>query len=371
MAKSWRVYLEKNELGLCLLALDNSFLEASEHLSQPTPQALQSGHMVFLQNPALNPQALIAELEIIIPSNDQIHILTAYEAFSGINSEPLLIRGKKLIVISRASLTAEYARVDRIHREIQQNLERAQSQQFENFKTQNLQKPRKTLELFRRAYKNPIQWKLIEKIFGDLPDFADLKSRAATKAKMLLHVCCGPDAGGVIQQLKNEFDLTCFWYDPNIQPREEHDKRQEAFEKVARIESVPAVIGEYDVERFFESIKGLEHTPEQGAKCSNCYDLRLERSAQEASRGEFDYYATTLAISPHKVQQKLIAFGELNEKKYQVPYYHRNFMKEDGFNDSVRYSVENEIFRQDYCGCIYSLKDGGPDARAQSTRLFG
>jgi len=182
--------------------------------------------------------------------------------------------------------------------------------------------------------------------------------------RMLLHVCCGPDAAGVIGQLKRDFDLECFWYDPNIQPREEHDKRLEAFLKVAELESVPAIVGEYDVDRFVERVRGLEATPEQGAKCSLCYDLRLERAALEAKRRGVDLYATTLAISPHKVQEKLVRFGALNESRGGVPYYHRNFMRDDGFKDSVVYTETHGIYRQDYCGCYYSLHEGGPDARA-------
>lgn len=193
------------------------------------------------------------------------------------------------------------------------------------------------------------------------------------RKKLLLHVCCGPDAAGVIEQLKRDYDVVGFWYDPNIQPREEYDLRLDAFEKVAQIEDIPYVVGEYDVDRFLDGIKGLEHTPEQGAKCSVCYDMRLERAAVEAKKLGCDLYTTTLAISPHKVQEKLKNFGLLNEKKYGIPYMARNFMKEDGFKDSVEYSEQHHIYRQDYCGCIYSLHEGGPQARstARSLGLIG
>jgi predicted adenine nucleotide alpha hydrolase (AANH) superfamily ATPase len=194
------------------------------------------------------------------------------------------------------------------------------------------------------------------------------ETEAARREKMLLHVCCGPDAAGVLSQLKRDFDLTAFWYDPNIQPREEHDLRLEAFLKVAELEGVPAVVGEYDVANFAARIRGLEHTPEQGAKCSNCYDLRLERAAVEARDRGCDLYATTLAISPHKVQEKLVAFGALNERRYGVPYFHRNFMKDDGFKDSVEYTREHGIYRQDYCGCWWSLHEGGAAARAYAEK---
>lgn len=201
--------------------------------------------------------------------------------------------------------------------------------------------------------------------FYDLfdPQVRKLVEEIDRKKKLLLHVCCGPDAAGVVKQLKQEFDLTCFWYDPNIQPKQEHDKRLEAFVKVMELENVPYYVGDYDYENFYENIRGLESTPEQGAKCSKCYDMRLDRAAAVAKDQDFDLYATTLAISPHKVQKKLIAFGELNEKRYGVPYFHRNFMQDEGFKDSVNYTREHDIYRQDYCGCFYSLPEGGAAAR--------
>lgn len=201
--------------------------------------------------------------------------------------------------------------------------------------------------------------------FFDMRDarIKSLYEKAHEKPKLLLHICCGPDAAGVIGQLKRDFDVTCFWYDPNIQPRAEYDLRLEAFKKVAEIENVPFIEGEYDVNFFLERIKGFESSPETGAKCSICYDLRLDRSAAEAKKLGFDTYATTLAISPHKVQQKLIKFGELNEKRYGVPYYHKNFMQDEGFKKSVEYTRDYNIYRQDYCGCWFSLHEGGTKAK--------
>lgn len=189
------------------------------------------------------------------------------------------------------------------------------------------------------------------------------------RKSLLVHVCCGPDAGGVLRQLQPDYDLTAFWYDPNIQPKAEHDLRLEAFLKVCEIEGVRAVVGEYDVENFLGRIGGFEHTPEQGAKCSICYDLRLERAAVEAKAQGCDRYTTTLAISPHKVQTKLASFGGLYAQKHGVPYLARNFMKEDGFKDSVEYTREHDIYRQDYCGCWFSLYEGGARAQGQATLL--
>ncbi len=189
------------------------------------------------------------------------------------------------------------------------------------------------------------------------------------KKKLLLHVCCGPDAAGVVEQLQDEFDLTCFWYDPNIQPKAEYDLRLEAFLKVTRILNVPTIVGEYDVANFLGKIKGLEASPEQGAKCTLCYDMRLERSAIEAKKINCDLYSTTLAISPHKVQEKLKLLGSKLGQKIGVPYLARNFMKEDGFKDSVIFTEEHNIYRQDYCGCWFSLHEGGPKARELANNI--
>ena len=217
-----------------------------------------------------------------------------------------------------------------------------------------------------------IESEILENFVSSLsqnPVHANPPAPTRVKPKLLVHVCCGPDAAGVIDQLKEDFAIEMFWYDPNIQPKEEHDLRLQAFEKVCKITGTTYSVGEYDVENFEDQIKGLEFTPEQGAKCSNCYDMRLERAAREAQTRGFDAYTTTLAISPHKVQRKLEAFGALNEKKYGVPYYARNFMKHEGFKDSVEFTRKHEIFRQDYCGCIYSLWEGGPTARAKAELL--
>lgn len=201
------------------------------------------------------------------------------------------------------------------------------------------------------------------------PNVASVWQELTRKKKILLHICCGPDAAGVINQLKRDYEVLCFWYDPNIQPKDEYDKRLQAFEQVAAIEEVPYIVGEYDVDNFFASIKGLEHTPEQGAKCSVCYDMRLERSAVEAYKQGCDLFTTTLAISPHKVQEKLKNFGELSGKRHGVQYLARNFMKDEGFKKSVEYTEAYNIYRQDYCGCLYSLHEGGTAARAEAQKL--
>jgi len=366
MAQSWRVFAFPAQHDFFVVALASDFREQDGQIHRPVLEALQEGKIYFALEPSL--ETALDWVDVAIADQDRIHILTG--DFEG-NAEHSL-HGKRLLKIARESLRQEYERLSKITAQLSADFSAACEIQAASVRRIHGSSDRAILRYLRKANIRPTVRDRAFELFSDRENFAALSKKAMERPSLLLHVCCGPDAGGVIQQLKNDYALTCFWYDPNIQPAEEHARRLDAFRKVASIEKIPFIEGEYDVDRFFESIRGLEHTPEQGAKCSNCYDMRLERSAQEALRGNFDYYATTLAISPHKVQEKLIKFGALNERRYGVPYYHRNFMRADGFKDSVEYSRENEIYRQDYCGCIFSLKDGGADARQRAeSRLHG
>lgn len=154
--------------------------------------------------------------------------------------------------------------------------------------------------------------------------------------------------------LKEKYDLTCFWYDPNIQPKAEYDKRFEAFKKVCDIEGVRWIEGEYDVKRFFSVIKGLEQTPERGEKCTLCYDMRLERSAKKAKELGIEVYTSTLNTSPHKDLKKMFTLGDTYAEKYSITFLKIPFRKNGGFDRSVTYTHEHDIYRQDYCGCVYS-----------------
>jgi epoxyqueuosine reductase len=353
----WRLFLKSQKDRVVAVAFSSS----SNSKTFDFREDLSAGRIFWAE--ADEARNLWPLLESQLPENPWLHVVaTAEEKFDRI---PM---GSKFALVIRAeALTLEYARVDRFFEEFG-----AHAEEFKKLRDAFLRQQfsdREIVRRLRRALSNKSATHFLNDLYSDLPQLPRLRMQAEKKARLLLHICCGPDAGGVIRQLKNEFDLTCFWYDPNIQPRDEYELRLNAFEKVAKLESVPAIIGEYDVERFFERIRGLEHTPEQGAKCSHCYDMRLERTALEARDGDFEVYATTLAISPHKVQRKLQAFGDLNEKRFGVPYYHRNFMKEDGFKDSVEYSRDHDIYRQDYCGCLYSLHEGGLEAQEKARAL--
>jgi nicotinate (nicotinamide) nucleotide adenylyltransferase len=179
------------------------------------------------------------------------------------------------------------------------------------------------------------------------------------KPRILVHVCCGPDATMPIMKLRAEYDVICFWYDPNIQPKSEHDKRYEAFVKVCEIENIPYIKGAYDVKNFFTRIKGLEHTPEKGEKCTNCYDMRMYVSAKLAKRLKIPFYTSSLNTSPKKDLEKLFQMWHKYAEDFWIEFLDVPFRKRGGFEASVDYTKEHDIFRQSYCGCIYSVRDGG------------
>ncbi len=179
------------------------------------------------------------------------------------------------------------------------------------------------------------------------------------KPKILVHVCCGPDVTMPIIQLRDEYDIICFWYDPNIQPKSEYDKRYEAFVKVCEIENIPYIKWAYDVGNFFTRIKWVEHTPERGEKCTYCYDMRMMVSAKLAARLGIPLYTSSLNTSPKKDLDKLFKMGHKYAKKYGVEFLDIPFRKHGGFAKSVEYTTEHDIYRQNYCGCIYSIREGG------------
>ncbi len=184
--------------------------------------------------------------------------------------------------------------------------------------------------------------------------YKPVKKILEKKEKLLLHVCCGPDATVPIMDLKDKYDLTCFWYDPNIQPKKEYNKRLKHFKKVCEIEKVEYIVWEYDVENFLNEIKGLENTPEKWDKCTKCYDMRLKRSAFEAEKLWIKYWTTTLNISPHKDLEKMFKIWDKYDLKHNLEFLKIAFRKNKGFERSVEYTKEHKIYRQNYCGCIYS-----------------
>ena len=184
--------------------------------------------------------------------------------------------------------------------------------------------------------------------------YKPVKKILEKKEKLLLHICCWPDATIPIMDLKSEYDITCFWYDPNIQPKREYNKRLKHFKKVCKIEKIPFIEWDYDVDNFFECIKWLESEPEKWKRCTKCYDLRLEVSAKLAKEKWFKYWTTSLNISPHKDVEKLFKIWEKFDKKYDLEFLKIVFRKNSWFERSVDYCKQHWIYRQNYCWCVYS-----------------
>lgn len=176
--------------------------------------------------------------------------------------------------------------------------------------------------------------------------------------RLLLHSCCGPCSSYCLQYLSEYFKITVFYYDPNIYPPEEYALRareQERFTKEFPTKyPVEFMEGSYDTERFYETVRGMEQLPEGGERCFACYELRLRETAEYAKKNGFDYFTTTLSISPMKNAQKLNEIGGRLAEEYDIPYLFSDFKKRDGYKKSTELSREYGMYRQYYCGCVYS-----------------
>ena len=179
--------------------------------------------------------------------------------------------------------------------------------------------------------------------------------------KLLLHSCCAPCSSYVLEYLSQYFEITVFYYNPNIYPEQEYEKRvveqQEFIQKNPWKYPVSFVEGTYDPKRFYDMARGLEDVREGGERCFGCYELRLRESALFAKEQDFDYFTTTLSISPMKNAQKLNEIGGKLAEEYGVKYLFSDFKKKNGYKRSIELSAENELYRQDYCGCVFSVRE--------------
>jgi ribonuclease HII len=186
--------------------------------------------------------------------------------------------------------------------------------------------------------------------------YKPVKKVLEQKEKLLLHICCWPDATIPILDLKDQYDITCFWYDPNIHPKSEYNKRLKAFKKVCEIESIPYIVWEYDTKTYFEQTKWLEQCPEKWERCRKCYDFRLKRTLEETKKLGISSYTTTLTISPHKDENKIFETWITLNKINKEQFIFFDFKKNDWFKRSIEYTKTHQIYRQNYCGCVYSKK---------------
>ena len=185
------------------------------------------------------------------------------------------------------------------------------------------------------------------------------------KEKLLLHICCAPDEAWVVKKLKDEFDLYCFFCNPNIQPESEYEKRLAEALRVAKIYNVPFDSDEYNPDSWERAIEKHIDTPEGGARCLDCFDLRLERTALFCKKIGFTSFTTVMSISPHKRIEMLNLAGKNAAEKYGVTYEPYNFKKNNGFLDSIKLSKELNLYRQDYCGCRLSRDERDIRVRAR------
>lgn len=184
----------------------------------------------------------------------------------------------------------------------------------------------------------------------------------SSKKRLLIHSCCAPCSSYCLLYLSQYFDITCFFYNPNISPVEEYDKRVKEIKRfISEINgeyslSIEFMEGEYEPERFYEMAKGLEDAPEGGERCFACYRMRLEEAAKLAVKIGADYFTTTLSISPLKNAEKINEIGEELADIYEVSHLPSDFKKKNGYKTSIELSRKYDLYRQNYCGCVYSKR---------------
>lgn len=186
----------------------------------------------------------------------------------------------------------------------------------------------------------------------------DVNKREQKLPSLLLHGCCAPCSSACLECLNKHFKITLFFYNPNISPKEEFEKRfSEAKRLVAEMpfeNSVKIIKGDYDYSRFLNAVSGFETVKEGGERCFKCYALRLEETAKAAKKGGYDYFCTTLSISPLKNSQKINEIGYEIGEKYGVKWLPSDFKKKEGYKRSIELSRQYDLYRQDFCGCAFS-----------------
>jgi hypothetical protein len=184
---------------------------------------------------------------------------------------------------------------------------------------------------------------------------------SGTPKKLLIHSCCAPCSSYVLEYLTKYFEITVFYYNPNIYPEEEYHRRAEEQQRLIREipKGYPITFrqGTFEPKDYYETVKGLEGEPEGGQRCFRCYRFRLEEAARMAKEGGYDYFTTTLSISPHKNAEKLNEIGRELAAEYGVNFLPSDFKKKNGYRRSIELSREYNLYRQDYCGCVYSMRE--------------
>ena len=186
---------------------------------------------------------------------------------------------------------------------------------------------------------------------------------------LFLHSCCAPCSSYVLEYLSQYFQITVFYYNPNISPREEYEDRTEEVKRLIRelpaVHPIRFVEGTYHPEEFYEAVKGHEEDPEGGERCAICFRQRLSETARLAKEGGYDWFTTTLTISPLKNASRLNAIGEELGEKYGVRFLNSDFKKKNGYKRSTELSAQYHLYRQNYCGCVFSKREAAKRAEKQ------
>lgn len=185
----------------------------------------------------------------------------------------------------------------------------------------------------------------------------EIAALSGKRPTLLLHSCCGPCSSAVIERLNAHFAVTVFYYNPNIEPEAEYQHRLSEQKRLLQILNIPLLECDWDHDTFACFAENMKDEPEGGARCTACFALRLEKTAQEAQKHGFAYFTTTLSVSPHKDPIRLNALGEKYALQYGVKHLPADFKKKNGYLRSLQLSKEYGLYRQDYCGCLYSRQD--------------
>ena len=176
------------------------------------------------------------------------------------------------------------------------------------------------------------------------------------KKSLLLHSCCAPCITVPVERLSIEYDITCYFYNPNIHPENEYHQRLFELKKILKMLDIRLVEAEYNSDHWFNLTSGLEDEPEGGKRCEICFLMRLENCAQYAKENSFDFFTTVLTISPHKNAMLINKIGNKLSTQFGIPFIEANFKKNNGFKRSCELSKNYNLYRQNYCGCLYSRR---------------
>lgn len=206
----------------------------------------------------------------------------------------------------------------------------------------------------------------MENLQRELEKIIEQNKKAGIRPTLLLHACCAPCSSYCIEYLHEHFEITLFFYNPNIFPEEEYSHRVSELKRlVSEMElDIPVLEAENDTDSFYSLAKGREKLREGGERCFDCYRLRLEKTAALAKERDFDFFTTTLSISPLKNAAKLREIGLELQEKFNVKNLPSDFKKKEGYKRSIELSKKHSLYRQNYCGCIYSKRDTSPENKA-------